>query len=335
MVVIDGSEGEGGGQILRTSLALSMVTGQPFRMRKIRAARKRPGILPQHLAAVEAAREISDADIQGAELGSRELVFAPEKIRGGEYTFRTGTAGSGVLVFQTVLPALLRAKAPSRVAFEGGTHNSLAPPFEYLDQAFLPLVKRMGSSVEVRLERPGFYPAGGGRFEAEITPAELKPLSLLERGDVQTVRAKILVSGIPRHVATRERKTIGERMGLTEIAIEEVEKPRGPGNAVMIFCESEHVTEVLTAFGEKSLRAETVADYACIEAERYLGANVPVGEHLADQLMLMMALAGGGAFRTLPLSGHSRSQISTISAFLPVPIRVEGSADGNEVVVVG
>lgn len=335
MITIDGSRGEGGGQILRTSLALSMVTGKPFRVFRIRAGRKKPGLLAQHLCAVEAARAVSGAEVEGAKLGSGELVFTPGELRGGEYVFRTGTAGSATLVFQTVLPALLRAGSASQVSFEGGTHNPMAPPFEFLASAFLPLLARMGAKVDLALERPGFFPGGGGRFTARITPGALAPLALPARGDVESVHAKIWVAGLPRHVASRERKALGERMGLTRIEIETLEDPRGPGNAVHLFCESEHVTEVFTAFGEQGLRAEKVAEFAMIEAERYLAANVPVGEHLADQLMLLLALAGGGSLRTLPLSGHARTQQETIAAFLEVPIRVETLEDGSERVDVG
>src|SRR5262245_60443308 len=171
MEVIDGSQGEGGGQILRTALALSLVTGAPFRVEKIRAGRQKPGLLRQHLTAVTAAVEIGGAAVEGATLGSRELSFRPGSVRPGAYRFAVGTAGSAALVLQTVLPALLTATGPSTVVVEGGTHNPHAPPFDFLALAFLPLLARMGARAQATLDRPGFYPAGGGQLTVEITPA--------------------------------------------------------------------------------------------------------------------------------------------------------------------
>src|SRR2546428_9297761 len=160
MITIDGSFGEGGGQILRTALSLSLATGTPFRIENIRAGRKKAGLLRQHLTAVLAAAEIGAAEIEGATLGSTMLTFTPKSVRAGEYRFAVGTAGSGTLVFQTILPALLRASAATRVTIEGGTHNSAAPPFDFLDRTFLPLIRKMGATVSLKLERYGFYPAG-------------------------------------------------------------------------------------------------------------------------------------------------------------------------------
>lgn len=162
MLTLDGARGEGGGQVLRTALALSIVTGTPLRIVRIRAGRERPGLMRQHLAAVRAAAAISRAEVEGAAEGSRELVFRPGPVVPGKYAFSVGTAGSATLVFQTVLPALLRASAPSHVTFEGGTHNPLAPPFEFVERAFAPLLRRMGAGLALKLKRPGFYPRGGG-----------------------------------------------------------------------------------------------------------------------------------------------------------------------------
>src|SRR5919109_679677 len=164
MLTLDGSFGEGGGQILRTALGLSLVTGQPFRMFKVRAGRPKPGLQAQHLAAVKAAATIGCAEVEGATLGSQELVFAPKQITPGEYAFAVGTAGSATLVLQTVLPALMSASTPSSLILEGGTHNPLAPPFEFLLKVFLPLVHRMGPAVKVKLDRHGFYPGGAGKM---------------------------------------------------------------------------------------------------------------------------------------------------------------------------
>src|SRR5262245_2007058 len=160
-ITIDGSAGEGGGQILRTALALSLVTARPFRIERIRAGRPKPGLLRQHLTAVQAAAKVGAARISGAEVGSLELTFEPTGLRGGAYDFAVGTAGSATLVLQTLLPALLRAREPSQLTIEGGTHNPYAPPFDFLARTFLPVLRRMGAAIEARLEAPGFYPAGG------------------------------------------------------------------------------------------------------------------------------------------------------------------------------
>ena len=189
MIEIDGSQGEGGGQIIRTALTLSLSTGRTFRVFNVRAGRPRPGLLRQHLAAVQAAAEIGHADTRGAVLGSRDLTFRPGKVAAGDYRFAIGSAGSTTLVLQTILPVLLTTDRPSRLTLEGGTHNTFAPPFEFLEHTFLPLVNRLGPSVRVTLVRPGFYPAGGGQILATVEPCRrLSHLELCERGKVLDVR---------------------------------------------------------------------------------------------------------------------------------------------------
>jgi RNA 3'-terminal phosphate cyclase (ATP) len=318
MLVLDGSQGEGGGQILRSALALSLVTGAPFRIDNIRAGRARPGLLRQHLTAVEAAAAVGRAEVGGAAIGSRSLYFRPSSVRGGDYTFAVGTAGSATLVFQTVLPALITAAQPSSLVLEGGTHNPAAPSFDFLEKAFLPLLARLGPRVEVTLERPGFYPAGGGRFRARVTPvAKLAPLTLERRGELRAGRARAVVANLPRSIAEREIATLGRRLGWDRraLSIDEADAA-GPGNVVLVELESEALTEVVTAFGEKGVRAEAVADAAADEALAYLAADVPVGPHLADQLILPLALTGGGRFRTLAPTQHTRTQPAVVQAFL-------------------
>ena len=330
MIEIDGSRGEGGGQILRTSLALSLVTGKPFRIDNIRAGRKNPGLLRQHLTAVNAATEISQAEVTGAAIGSKELMFAPNSVNSGEYAFAVGTAGSTTLVLQTVLPALLIANGPSRVTLEGGTHNPFAPPFDFLEKSFLPLVNRMGPVVTAKLERPGFYPAGGGKFSVMIEPVSgLKRLDLAGRGEIVNRRAIAIVANLPRSVAERELKLIARKMSWpTEwLHAAAAENSRGPGNVVMIVIESANVTEVFTGFGERGVRSEAVAERAVKEARRYLAVDVAAGEYLADQLLIPMAMAGGGSFTTLPLSRHSTTNIEVIGKFLDVAIEIEQAGE--------
>src|SRR6266478_9376163 len=265
MIRIDGSFGEGGGQILRTSLTLSLATGKAFSIENIRAGRERSGLLRQHLTAVLAAAEVGGAEVNGATLGSTGLTFSPGQIRPGEYRFSVGTAGSGTLVFQTVLPALMLASESSRIVIEGGTHNTAAPPFDFLARTFLPLLERMGPRVLLQFERYGFYPAGGGRFCAEIHPVKaLKGLQIGERGEITLRRAIGVVANLPRHIAQRELETVGKMLnwGPECFSVEESRNSAGPGNIVMIEIGSSEITEIFSAFGQVGLSAEKVATIA-------------------------------------------------------------------------
>ena len=325
MIRIDGSKGEGGGQVLRTSLALALVTGQPFQMVNIRAGRSKPGLLRQHLTAVKAAEAVGAAEVEGAELHSQSLTFRPRGLKPGDYHFAVGTAGSATLVLQTVLPALLGASAPSTLKLEGGTHNPAAPPFDFLVKSYLPLVRRMGPGVEATLERPGFFPAGGGCFHVSVRPAPLQPLHLMERGEVVRRLATSLISQVPFTVAKRELETVGRVLewGETERRVEELKRAIGPGNVLTLEVESEHVTEVFTGFGEKGVPAEVIASAVAKEAQTYLDAGVPVGPHLCDQLLLLLALAREGSFRTVPFEGHAHTQLETFAHFLDVRFDVK------------
>ena len=324
MLTIDGSMGEGGGQILRTALALSLVTGTPFRLEKIRAKRRKPGLLRQHLAAVKAAEAIG-ADVEGAVLGAHEIVVRPGRIRGGEHTFTVGSAGSAGLVLQTVLPPLLAAGEAAHLRLEGGTHNPYAPPFDFLERVFVPLLNRMGAAVSMELERPGFYPAGGGCFTVEIGAcAALEGLELRHRGEIRARRARAVVAHLPGEIAVRELAVVRELLGWgeEECEIEQVEGSTGPGNVLLLEVEGEAISEVATGFGERGVRAQTVARRAVGELKRYLASDAPVGVRLADQLLVPLSLAGAGAIRTLPLSEHSRTNVEVIREFLPVAIEV-------------
>jgi len=338
VLTIDGSQGEGGGQILRTSLALSLVTGTPFRITRIRAGRKKPGLRRQHLTAVSAAAEIAHAQVTGAAIGSGELSFAPGEVVPGEYHFAVGTAGSTTLVLQTVLPALMIASGPSKLLLEGGTHNPFAPPFDFLQETFLPIINRMGPKVAATLERPGFHPAGGGRFTVTIEPAvKLTRINLLERGETRRKCAKAVVARLPRHIAERELAVIQRKMGWDAacLQLEGIPEAPGPGNIVTIEIESEHVTEVFTGFGQRGVRAEAVADQAIRAAKRYLAADVPVGAYLADQLLLPFALAGGGSFRTLEPTSHARTHIDVLAHFTDVQVSAERESEHAWLVSVG
>jgi RNA 3'-terminal phosphate cyclase (ATP) len=324
MLTIDGSLGEGGGQILRTALALSAGTGKPFRIEKIRAARDKPGLLRQHLTAAKAAAQICGAVVDGDVLGSGALSFKPGPVRAGEFAFAVGTAGSATLVLQTVLPALLLAPAPSKLVLEGGTHNPAAPPFDFLAKSFLPLINAMGPAVKAELQRPGFYPAGGGRFTVEIIPAttRLLPLELKQRGAIRGIRARAIVANLPRSIAEREMYLVRRLLSLLseDAVVEEIRGGPGPGNAVMIEIETEHHMEVFTGFGELGVRAEAVADSAVKQARAYIASGLPVGRYLADQLLAPMSIAGAGRFRTGPLSRHTTTNVEVIRNFLDLNI---------------
>jgi RNA 3'-terminal phosphate cyclase (ATP) len=337
IMTIDGSEGEGGGQILRTSLALSLVTGRPFRMINIRAGRKKPGLLRQHLTAVQAAVEVGDAVSDGAEIGSRELVFRPERIRGGQYHFAVGTAGSTTLVLQSVLPALMLASEPSNVMLEGGTHNPMAPPFDFLTRTFLPQLTRFGPKVRTTLQRPGFHPAGGGKFTAEITPVQkLTPVEPFGRGSDLGRRVTAHVAALPPSIAERAFDQVLRRMKWDRAVcqVEEYSESCGPGFILTGEVESENIAETFTGFGERGVRVEQVADNIVDQIRAYLTSPAPVGEYLADQLLLPLALAGAGGFHATGLSRHARTNIDVIQKFLPIEFETKTETAGGTLILI-
>lgn len=334
MIMIDGSLGEGGGQILRSSLALSMVTGKPFAIENIRAGRAKPGMMRQHLTAVKAAAAICDAQLRHAEIGSTRLVFEPGAVKAGDYSFNIGSAGSTTLVLQTVLLPLALAGASSRLTIQGGTHNIAAPPFEFINHAFLPLLRRMGFSVAAQLVRPGFYPAGGGEITVEIKACEpLKPLVLETRGAPVSRKIEAFVAGLPFTIAKREVAHAGSLLGWPEADghPRAFDGAHGPGNAVSVHVEHENVTEVFVGFGRHGVSSEAVAAEAVREASTYLAGAHPVGPHLADQLLLPLVLAAGGCFVTGPLSEHTRTNIAVIQRFLTASILVVPMVEGGAV----
>lgn len=341
MIEIDGSLGEGGGQILRTALSLAMVTGRGFRIKNLRAGRKKPGLLHQHLTAVKAASRIAGAHVKGMELGSTRLTFEPQEPRPGCYEFDIGTAGSTTLVFQTVLPPLLQAEEASTIVLKGGTHNPLAPPAEFLSRTYLPLIERQGAKVSLALRSYGFYPGGGGIIEASIEPAaKLLPLFLEEKLEIISIETAALLCRLPESIARRELDELSQKLGAiarTPIktgAITNSERSGGPGNAVFVHVQTREITETISALGRKGLRAEMVAGEAARQTKQYLDAGAPVGEHLADQLLLPLALAGAGSFVTGTPSSHTLTNIETIKKFLDLEIELRPyMADQVKVVI--
>lgn len=319
MITLDGSMGEGGGQVLRTALSLSLVTGQPFVLDRIRAGRQKPGLARQHLTCVLAAAEVGDANVEGAELGSQRLAFKPRGLRAGDYAFAIGTAGSTTLVLQTLLPALLYANAPSTLRLSGGTHNPLAPPFDFLAKCFAPALRAMGVSVDLQLVRHGFAPAGGGAIACTTAPGKPQPIEFLQREAMGLPRARVLLAKLDPSIGERELRVVRRQLDLhaEQVHIENVDS-HGPGNMVLLEFPNRFVTEVIGVPGERGTSAERVAEDACKAAQRYLASDAPVGEHLADQLLLPMAMAGGGVFRTLEPTLHARTNAAVIERFLPV-----------------
>jgi RNA 3'-terminal phosphate cyclase (ATP) len=330
MIEIDGSEGEGGGQMLRSALSLSMCTDQAFRLKNVRAKREKPGLMRQHLTALQAAAAICEAKVTGAEVGSGEITFEPSRVKPGDYQFAIGTAGSCTLVLQTVLPPLLTASAPSTIRITGGTHNKACPPVDFLQRSYLPLVERMGPKVQLDLVRHGFYPRGGGEILARITPSpRLSAITLMERGVRKGGYAEAYIAGIPMHVASRELEIVGKMLNWSgeNLHVRGLSGEFGPGNALTITVEHEAITEVFTGFGEKGVSAESVAKRAVDSARNYLASEAPVGRHLADQLLLPMTLAGGGEFLTMPVTQHFESHVGIIEKFLERKVFVEQTAE--------
>lgn len=318
MIIIDGSEGEGGGQVVRNACALSLVTGKAVRIENVRAKRSKPGLMRQHVTAVEAACVIGNAECQGLHVGSSALSFTPGPVVPGEYHFAVGTAGSTGLVLQTVLMPLLLADAPSRLVLEGGTHNMLAPPFDFIAKCFLPIINRMGPKVEARLVRHGFYPRGGGRIEVDITPAPLRAIDCLERGALLGVSGHALFAGLPFEIAEREITVVRRDLGWSEreACVRELPEDQGPGNILLLEAQFEHGTEIVSGFGQLGVTAERVSKKAVGRMRGYLESDAFAGPYLADQLLLPFALAGGGRFTTVKPSQHSLTTIDVIGRFL-------------------
>ncbi|WNO10844.1 RNA 3'-terminal phosphate cyclase [Teredinibacter sp. KSP-S5-2] len=324
MKIIDGSQGEGGGQVFRTSLTLSMCLGEPVTIKNIRSGRKKPGLLRQHLTCLKAAQEICDAKVEGAVLGSQSVVFTPGKVRPGKYHIAVGSAGSTTLVFQTVYLPLLLTGGDSELLLEGGTHNGMAPSFDFIQNSFFPELSKMGVCMEAILDRYGFYPAGGGAWKARITPVgRIAKYKNEVRGDLLSVSAVATSAQIPQHVVDRELRSVANRFSLqTESLHKRLVKSVGPGNILSLRAEYENMTEVVEVIGERGVSAEKVADKAISEMDRYLNSNAVVGEHLADQLLLPIVLGGGGSFTTLEPSLHLKTNASVIQAFIRCQISI-------------
>ncbi|WP_199609638.1 RNA 3'-terminal phosphate cyclase [Flocculibacter collagenilyticus] len=333
-LVIDGAQGEGGGQVLRTALTLSMLTKQPIELINIRANRNKPGLLRQHLTCVLAAQQICDASVAGVELGASRIRFAPNKVKAGDYHFSIGTAGSTVLVCQTILPVLGLAQTASNITFEGGTHNGMSPSLCFLKQSYLPILQSMGIHCEINTERLGFYPAGGGKWQLNIKPTEsLTPINLLNAGseaasNIQNCKLNAFVSLLPKSIGQREIATAKQLLEWKDAAAT-VSKvtTAGTGNSFQLHINSNTHTHVFETIGEHGVSAENVAKRCANRVKKFISANAAVEEYLADQLLLPFALAGHGSFTTTKPSLHTTTNINVIQCFLNLEITTQQESD--------
>jgi RNA 3'-terminal phosphate cyclase (ATP) len=334
MIEIDGSLGEGGGQILRTSLTLSILTRQPVHLTHIRRGRKKPGLQPQHLKAVDAAAAISKAEVEGAHLHASEITFIPQEIRSGRYRFEIGTAGSTSLVLQTVLIPLSMTSSASTVIIGGGTHVPWSPSFHYLQLHWLPFLNEMGFNAAIQLDAAGFYPGGGGRISATIRPipSHPAPLQLEVRGRLLQISGISAVSNLPISIADRQKRQALRRLQAhcSELRIKTTELPSpGKGTMLLLAAQFEHGRAVFAALGALGKSSEQVADEAVDDLLAFLESEAAVDEHLADQLLLPLALAKGTTSFTTPrITPHLRTNAAVLQAFLPLKIRLEEPDQG-------
>lgn len=329
MLVIDGSFGEGGGQILRTSLSLAAITGQEITVENIRAGREKPGLRPQHLTGAIAVAEICGAEMKGGEVGSTKLVFRPRKVAGGDYVFDVSriraSAGSVNLVLQTVLWPLAFSGRRSHVVVRGGTHVPHAPTYNYVNDVFLPTVARMGLLCHYELIKAGYYPEGGGEVRIDIRPVEeLMPIDLVQREEPVRVELTSAVSNLPESIAERQLATGMERLRSLHPAGETKQYPsRGKGTVFFGLASAGPVKAGFQSLGELRKRAEKVAEESCEELLAYMSTGMALDEHLADQLIIPMALAKGHSrFTTCRISNHVLTNIAVVQKFLPVHFHV-------------
>lgn len=323
---IDGSHGEGGGQLLRTACALAAITGEPLRLVNIRARRAPPGLAPQHLTAVKAVAALCDARTDGLELRSEEIVFRPGELRGGEFRFDVGTAGSVTLVLQALLPAALVAGAPVRLSLAGGTDVRAAPPLDYLRFVLLPLLARMGASVELMLQRRGYYPRGGGEISVALRPVRLESLRMEAPGALQEIRGIAHVSNLPEHIVARMRET-AQRM-LADLARVEIEpqllgrdQAIGQGGAIVLWARTAHALIGGSEVAQRGVPAEQIAATAAQMLREDISAGATLDIHASDQLLIYLALARGpSSFLARTLSSHAQTTLWLLQQFLPMRV---------------
>jgi RNA 3'-terminal phosphate cyclase (ATP) len=340
MIEIDGSLGEGGGQVLRTALSLSCITGRAFRIVNIRTSRPKPGLRRQHLVSVLAAARIAGAQVIGDAPGSTELIFSPGKVTPGEYSFAIGTAGASPLVLQTLIPPLLFTGGQSSLTVSGGTHVPFSPSWHYLAEVFAPALALLGGSIELAIDSFGFYPKGGGKVRCRVKPADrLAPLHAEQRGRLLRVTGCSAVGNLPRSIAERQRRAALECLGSLrgygaplEIEIREV-AAIGQGTFLFLRGEYEHAVAGFTSLGSRGKPAEIVGEEAADEFLRHHETGMPIDPHLADQLVPYLALAGGtSVFATSWITSHLETNLRITCCFLDTITEVNGTRDGSGIV---
>ena len=330
MIEIDGSFGEGGGQILRSALTLSLLTAKAFRLKNIRAGRKpKPGLRPQHLACVRAAASIGTAKTYGDQIGSFELIFEPGPVRAGNYQFDIGTAGSTSLVLQTIaLPLILRSDEPSQITIAGGTHVPHSPSFHFVHHTWLRHLDQCGISIQLEMPRAGFYPRGGGTIEAHLEPClSVLPYQSLTRPEIKTVTGLSAVAGLPDHILERQEHRAKERLSQRGLAIvfDRQIWEGGPGSFISLATPDVQIPPLFAGLGERGKRAEAVADEAIHQFLDYLDSGAPVDEYSADQIVLVLSLSSGlSSFRTTKITNHLLTNIAVIKQFIDRDITCSG-----------
>ena len=327
MINIDGSIGEGGGQVLRTCLSLSLITGQAFHISNIRSGRPRPGLRAQHLSAVEVAVKIGKADVDGAELNSTSVSFAPKLIQPGRYQCDIGTAGSTSLVLQTIFLPLSMGGAASSISISGGTHVPWSPSFDFMVQHWLWWLRKIGFDISLKLELAGFYPQGGGLIHASLRPTNsISPLNLTQRGKLLRIRGMSTVANLDRRIAERQRKQVLRRLGdkypLSDIRISELPS-RFKGTTICLICEFEHSQSCYFTLGEPGKPAEQVANEVANSIESFLSTDAAVDEFVADQILLPLSFATSrSTFSTAKITRHLITNSEIIQKFLPIKIQI-------------
>ena len=326
-IEIDGSFGEGGGQILRTALSLSCITGCPLKLFNIRKGRKKPGLMPQHITCVNAAAVITHAQVSGNEKGSTELTFRPGNIRPGDYMFDIGTAGSCSLVFQTLLPPLVFSGKPSNIIITGGTHVPFSPTYDYISNIFLPMLNRTGVAVESQIMRYGFYPKGGGRVSFRVNPVTtIKGMKLTSRGTLLSVRGHSGVANLPISIAARQKMSVMQTLHPVEADIQLMEVPsEGQGTFVFLKSEYEYALAGFSSLGERGKPAEAVGKEAAEQLTAFNNSSACLDPHLADQMVLYLSLAHeDSSFTTSRITQHLITNLRVIEKFLNVRYEIEG-----------
>jgi RNA 3'-terminal phosphate cyclase (ATP) len=329
MIEIDGSQGEGGGQIVRSALTLALVTGRSLKLINIRAGRKKPGLRAQHLKAVEAAVALSEAKVEGASFGSRSLIFHPERIKPGNYRFDIGTAGSTSLVLQTIFIPLSLSDTPSVVTVTGGTHVKWSPAYHYLDLHWLRYMGEIGFRADLTLELAGYYPQGGGIVRASIQPcSDLMPLDIKQRGSLKIVRGLSAISNLPTSIADRQRYQALQKLeGLDcPVEIEVIHlSSRWKGTMLLLLAVFENSQACYVGLGERGKPAERVADDASQALLTFMQTDALIDEYLADQLLLPLAFASGpSTYQTPKVTPHLSTNAAVIRSFEVAEIDIQG-----------